>query len=251
MDKQLAQSINIISTDSGNIIIIQRENHIRLIKCYKKKWEITHAHESALNNAVCHRTVGKDREAREMCRSVEFDRCTLCNVDPEIKQQIYGAYPQKTRMSRYQIHTSVSHWLWVSTSVSLTFSNSTDLTEPTAAGGLAMWGPQNSRAEEHFSSVLVGQRVRRKRRLFSYEATDEWVQAASERFSRFFSALTASRERFQLSTYLTNTTDFLDFCITLRIIYLGQVMMTYKPSARLWNRHWQLITVMVLKDNNS
>jgi len=34
-----------------------------------------------------------------------------------------------------------------------------------------------------------------------------------------------------VSTYLTNT-NVLDFCTTLRI-YFGQVMMTYKPSARL------------------
>ena len=46
--------------------------------------------------------------------------------------------------------------------------------------------------------------MRRKRRLFSYEATDEPVQVASERFRVDFflplvdTALTASRERFHI-----------------------------------------------------
>jgi len=49
---------------------------------------LTRAHGCALNNAVYHRTAGKDSEALEMYMSVEFDRHKPCIVDPDDKKCI-------------------------------------------------------------------------------------------------------------------------------------------------------------------
>jgi len=59
---------------------------------HNERAKITHAHESALNNAVYHQTAGKDREALEKCKYVEFDQHIQCS-DPNRKQQIRMRWP--------------------------------------------------------------------------------------------------------------------------------------------------------------
>ena len=101
----------------------------------------------------------------------------------------------------------------------------------------------NSPPVTHVTHVAERRLADRLAKAVSYEITDEIATSGVLQIpSRFLSATCwcciNSVKRAFPHTWQTQET-FLDFCIILRI-YLGKLMTTYRPSARLWNWRWQL-----------